>query len=70
LSSVPRNSNPPWATSRANGTKFGRPRKVDDFEQLALAKRMKSDGYTGKQIAQSLRVSRATVYRYLSDEAA
>ena len=29
------------ASSRANGTKFGRPRKVDDPEHIATAKRMK-----------------------------
>jgi DNA invertase Pin-like site-specific DNA recombinase len=55
------------ASSRANGTKFGRPRKAGASDQVALAKRMKADGYTGKQIAQSLRVSRATLYRYLSE---
>ncbi len=30
-------------TSRANGTKFGRPRKVVDTEHIATAKRMKAD---------------------------
>jgi DNA invertase Pin-like site-specific DNA recombinase len=49
------------ATSRANGTKFGRPRKVDDSEHIATAKRMKSDGHTGKDIAKYLGVSRAVV---------
>ena len=39
------------ATSRANGTKFGRPRKVDDLEHVATAKRMKADGHTAKDIA-------------------
>jgi hypothetical protein len=39
------------ASSRANGTKFGRPRKVDDAEHIATAKRMKADGHTGKAIA-------------------
>jgi DNA invertase Pin-like site-specific DNA recombinase len=53
------------ATSRANGTKFGRPRKVDDDEHIATAMRMKADGHTGKDIAKYLGVSRATVYRYL-----
>ena len=38
-------------TSRANGTKFGRPRKVDDSEHITTAKRMKADGHTGKDIA-------------------
>jgi DNA invertase Pin-like site-specific DNA recombinase len=53
------------ATLRANGTKFGRPRKVDDVEHIATAKRMKVDGHTGKDIAKYLGVSRATLYRYL-----
>jgi DNA invertase Pin-like site-specific DNA recombinase len=57
-------------TSRASGTKFGRPRKVDDAEHIATAKRMKNDGHTGKDIAKYLGVSRATLYRYLADEAA
>ena len=58
------------ASSRANGTKFGRPRKVDDPEHIATAKRMKADGHTGRDIAKYLRVSRATLYRYLAEEAA
>ena len=58
------------ASSRANGTRFGRPRKVDDSQQLALAKRMKADGYTGKDIAKYLGVSRATLYRYLGNDTA
>jgi DNA invertase Pin-like site-specific DNA recombinase len=57
-------------TSRANGTKFGRPRKVDDAEHIATAKRMKADGHTAKDIAKYLGVSRATLYRYLTDGAA
>ena len=56
------------ATSRANGTKFGRPRKVDDNDHIATAKRMKADGHTGKDIAKFLGVSRATLYRYLVEE--
>lgn len=51
--------------SRANGTKFGRPRKVDDAEHIATATRMKADGHTAKDIAKYLGVSRATLYRYL-----
>jgi DNA invertase Pin-like site-specific DNA recombinase len=54
------------ASSRANGTKFGRRRKVADAEHIAIAKRMKNDGHTGKDIAKYLGVSRATLYRYLS----
>src|SRR6476646_5068644 len=56
--------------SRANGTKFGRPRKVDDAEHIATAKRMKADGHTGRDIAKYLGVSRATLYRYLDENGA
>ena len=56
-------------SSRANGTRFGRPRKVDDTDHIATAKRMKADGHIGKDIAKYLGVSRATVYRYLADGA-
>jgi DNA invertase Pin-like site-specific DNA recombinase len=58
------------AASRTNGTKFGRPRKVDDTEHIATAKRMKADGHTGRDIAKYLGVSRATLYRYLASERA
>lgn len=55
--------------AKMNGTKFGRPRKVDDAEHIATAKRMKVDGHTGKDIAKYLGVSRATLYRYLGENA-
>ena len=58
------------ASSRASGTKFGRPRKVDDAEHITTAKRMKADGHTGRDIAKYLGVSRATLYRYLTEDAA
>jgi DNA invertase Pin-like site-specific DNA recombinase len=58
------------AVSRANGTTFGRPRKVDDSVHIATAKRMKADGHTGKDIAKYLGVSRATLYRYLGENGA
>ena len=54
------------AASLAIGTKFGRPRKVNDAEDIATAKRMKADGHTGRAIARYLGVSRATLYRYLA----
>jgi DNA invertase Pin-like site-specific DNA recombinase len=57
------------ASSRANGTKFGRPRKVDDAEHIATAKRMKADGHTGEDVAEYLGVSPATLYRYLTEQA-
>jgi DNA invertase Pin-like site-specific DNA recombinase len=53
--------------TRADGTKFGRPRKVADTEHISTAKRMKADGHTGKDIAKYLGVSRATLYRYLAE---
>jgi len=56
--------------SRANGTRFGRPRKVDDAEHIATAKRMKADGHTARDIAKYLGVSRATLYRYLTEDGA
>jgi DNA invertase Pin-like site-specific DNA recombinase len=52
------------ASARANGIKFGRPRKVGNPENIATARRMKADGHTGKAIAKYLGVSRATLYRY------
>jgi DNA invertase Pin-like site-specific DNA recombinase len=54
------------AASRANGTKFGRHRKVDDAEHTTTAKRMKADGHTGEYLA----VSRATLYRHLDESGA
>lgn len=58
------------ALSRANGTRFGRPKKATDTEHIATARRMKADGHRAKAIAKYLGVSRATLYRYLGDEAA
>jgi DNA invertase Pin-like site-specific DNA recombinase len=57
------------AISRANGTKFGRPRKVANAEHASTAKRMNMDGHTGKAIAKYLGVSGATAYRYLAGDA-
>lgn len=53
------------AASQSRGTKFGRPRKVDDDEHIATARRMKADGHTVKDISKYLGVSRSTLYRYL-----
>lgn len=55
------------ASSRANGTKFGRPRKVTDDEHIATARQMQADGHTAKDIAKYLGVGRSTLYRYLSE---
>lgn len=55
------------AAAAANGRKGGRPRKVDDAEHIATAKRMKADGHTAKDVAKYLGVSRATYYRYVGE---
>jgi DNA invertase Pin-like site-specific DNA recombinase len=54
----------------ANGTKFGRRKKVPDPGHIATARRMKDDGHTARDIAKYLGVGRATLYRYLADDAA
>lgn len=56
--------------SQANGTRFGRPRKVSDASHVATARQMKDDGHTARNVAKYLGVSRATLYRYLGDKAA
>ena len=53
----------------ANGRKGGRPRKVDDAD-AAKARQLRDKGIAARDIAKMLGVSRATVYRYLADEAA
>jgi DNA invertase Pin-like site-specific DNA recombinase len=58
------------AMSLANGTTFGRRKKVADAGHIETAKRMKTDGHVAKDIAKYLGVSRATLYRYLADDAA
>jgi DNA invertase Pin-like site-specific DNA recombinase len=58
------------ALSLANGTTFGRRKKVADAGHIETAKRMKTDGHVAKDIAKYLGVSRATLYRYLADDAA
>jgi DNA invertase Pin-like site-specific DNA recombinase len=54
----------------ASGTKFGRRKKVAEPSHIATARQMKDDGHTAQDIAKYLGVSRATLYRYLADEAA
>jgi len=56
------------AAAAANGRKGGRPRKVDDAD-AAKARQLRQKGTTASDIAKMLEVSRATVYRYLSDGA-
>jgi DNA invertase Pin-like site-specific DNA recombinase len=60
-----------WAMSPARGSKFGRPRKIDDAEHTATAtataKRLKADGHTAKDIAKYLGVSWATLYRNVDE---
>jgi DNA invertase Pin-like site-specific DNA recombinase len=55
------------ATSRANGNKFGRRKKIANADHVATARRMKRDGHTARDVAKYLGVSRATLYRYLAE---
>lgn len=55
-------------SSRANGTKFGRRKKIADPRHIATARRMKTDGHSARDVAKYLGVSRATLYRYLAHE--
>ncbi|HEY2504638.1 MAG TPA: helix-turn-helix domain-containing protein [Mycobacterium sp.] len=45
-------------------------RKIANAERVPTAKRMKADGHTAKDVAKYLGASRATLHRYLSEEAA
>jgi hypothetical protein len=63
-----RSEPPARGTSRAYGTRFGRPRKVSEGEHFATAERMKADGHTARDMAKYLGVSRATLYRCLIAE--
>jgi predicted transcriptional regulator len=47
----------------------GRPRKVDDAD-AAKARKLREKGITATDIAKMLGVSRATVYRYLTEDGA
>src|SRR5271163_2183159 len=51
---------------RARGQAIGRPKALDD-SKAALARRMHASGESASTIAATLGVSRATVYRALSD---
>jgi DNA invertase Pin-like site-specific DNA recombinase len=51
--------------SRANSSKFGRPKKVKDGDNIATARRMKAAGHAARDIPKYFGVSRATLYRYL-----
>jgi DNA invertase Pin-like site-specific DNA recombinase len=55
------------AAAAANGRKGGRPRKVDDAD-AAKARQLRGKGVSAPDIAKMLGCSRATVYRYLSEE--
>ena len=57
-------------SSRANGIKLGRRKKVPDPAHIATARRMKTDGHNAHDVAKYLGVSRATLYRYLAEDAA
>src|SRR5680860_469384 len=56
------------AAARARGRTGGRPKKLADPKQLALARRLYADGETDvATICRTLGVSRATFYRALKD---
>ena len=57
------------AAAAANGRKGGRPRKIDEAD-AAKARQLREKGIAATDIAKMLGVSRATVYRYLSDDTA
>ncbi|OBB38027.1 recombinase family protein [Mycolicibacterium fortuitum] len=57
------------AARKARGGNIGRPKKLD-ADQLALAERMRASGESVPAIAQTLGVSRATLYRTLADKEA
>lgn len=57
------------AAAAANGRKGGRPRKVDDATAIK-ARSLRDKGIHATDIAKMLSVSRATVYRYLSEKTA
>lgn len=54
------------AAAAANGRKGGRPRKLDEAD-AAKARSLREKGIAANDIAKMLGVSRATVYRYLSE---
>jgi DNA invertase Pin-like site-specific DNA recombinase len=54
------------AAAAANGRNGGRPRKVD-AAAVTKARVLRDTGITAADIGKMLGVSRATVYRYLSD---
>jgi DNA invertase Pin-like site-specific DNA recombinase len=57
------------AAAAANGRKGGRPRKVDDAD-AAKARQLREKGIAASDIAKMLGVSRATAYRYLTEDGA
>lgn len=52
---------------RARGQSIGRPKALD-ASKAALARRMHGSGESANTIAETLGVSRATVYRVLAEE--
>jgi DNA invertase Pin-like site-specific DNA recombinase len=57
------------AAARARGRVGGRPKKLADAKQRAMAQRLYADGTTDiATICQTLGISRATLYRVLKDQ--
>ena len=59
---------PGWPLLLPTAGKAGAPRKVDDVG-AAKARQLREKGIAATDIAKMLGISRATVYRYLSDSA-
>jgi transposase len=57
-----------WPLPQPMDARGGRPRKVDDAD-AAKARSLREKAITATDIAKTSGVSRATVYRYLSDGA-
>ena len=68
LTTNPERTRAGLAAAAANARKGGRPRKVDDAD-AAKARQLRQKGITATDIAKMVGVSRATVYRYLSEGA-
>jgi DNA invertase Pin-like site-specific DNA recombinase len=56
------------AAARARGRLGGRPKKLNDGKAALVRKMYESKQHTGSEICDALRISRATLYRYVRPE--